>query len=81
MNWFKELRKALTAPPREEREFAERCSKLTPRACQALRLARDEAVRLNHDCVAPEHVLVGLMGLGQGVAANLLEHFLQTARS
>ena len=76
MNWFKELRKALSPPPplpREEREFAERCNSLTPRACQALRFARDEAVRLGHDSVGTEHILLGLIRLGRGVAANVLE--------
>lgn len=72
MNWFSELRKALTPPTREEREFIERCSRLTPRACEALRLARDEAVRLRHDFVGTEHMLLGLIRLGTGVAANVL---------
>ena len=75
MNWFKELRKALTPPTltTEEREFAERCNRLTPRACQALRFARDEAIRLGHDSVGTEHILLGLIRLGHGVAANVLE--------
>jgi ATP-dependent Clp protease ATP-binding subunit ClpC len=73
MNWFKELRKALTPPTPEEREAAERFNRLTPRACQALRLARDEAVRLGNSYVGTEHMLLGLIGLGQGVAANVLE--------
>ena len=84
MNWFKELRKALTPPPPEEREFARCCNKLTPRACEALRLGRDEAVRMKHDSVGPEHILLGLMILGRGVAANLLERMncdLEAVRS
>jgi ATP-dependent Clp protease ATP-binding subunit ClpC len=72
MNWFSELRKALTSSTREEREFIERCSRLTPRACEVLRLARDEAVRLRHDFVGTEHMLLGLIRLGTGVAANVL---------
>ena len=72
MNWFKELRKALTPPTPEERDFAERCNRLTPRACQALRFARDEAVRLGHDSVGTEHILLGLIRLGHGVATNVL---------
>jgi len=73
MNWFKELRKALTPLPREEREFNERCNKLTPRAYRALRFAQHEPARLRHDSVGSEHILLGLIRLGSGVAANVLE--------
>jgi len=46
---------------------------LTPRAQQALRLARKEAERLNHSFVGAEHLLIGLVALGdQGVAVNVL---------
>jgi ATP-dependent Clp protease ATP-binding subunit ClpC len=84
MNWLKEVRKALTPPQPEEREFAKRCNNLTPRACPVLRLARDEAGRLGHHSVGTEHVLIGLMGLGQGVAVNVLARMncdLEAARS
>ena len=75
MNWFKELRKALSPPPPpplEEREFAERCNNLTPRAGQVLQFARDEAARLGHDSMGSEHILLGLIRLGTGVAGNVL---------
>ncbi len=45
----------------------------TPRAQQTLALARQEAVRLNHNFVGTEHVLLGLIGLGQGVAVTVLQ--------
>lgn len=44
----------------------------TPRVMQTLALARKEADRLQHQFVAPEHLLVGLLGLGKGVAVNVL---------
>src|SRR2546425_2586854 len=44
----------------------------TPRAQQALALARNEAERMNHHFVGTEHLLLGLIGLGQGVAVNVL---------
>jgi predicted dehydrogenase len=44
----------------------------TPRAQQALALAREAAERLNQDFVATEHLLLGLIELGQGVAVNVL---------
>jgi len=46
---------------------------LTPRAKQALNLARREAVRFNHNFIGTEHVLLGLVALGQGVAVNVLQ--------
>src|SRR6185312_6291551 len=50
----------------------ESLANFTPRAQQALALARKEADRLNHHFVGTEHVLLGLMKLGQGVAVNVL---------
>lgn len=44
----------------------------TPRASQVLVLARKEAGRLNHNFLGTEHVLLGLIMLGQGVAVNVL---------
>ena len=44
----------------------------TPRAQQVLALARKEADRFNHNYVGTEHVLLGLIRLGQGVAVNVL---------
>jgi len=46
---------------------------LTPRAQQALAFARTEADRLNHNFVGTEHLLLGLIKLGQGVAVNILQ--------
>ncbi len=45
----------------------------TPRAQQVLALARKEADRFNHSYVGTEHLLLGLIKLGQGVAINVLE--------
>jgi len=44
----------------------------TPRAKQVLVIARNEAQRLNHDYVGSEHLLLGLIGLGEGVAVEVL---------
>jgi ATP-dependent Clp protease ATP-binding subunit ClpC len=44
----------------------------TPRAQQVLALARKEADRLNHNFLGTEHLLLGLIKLGQGVAVNVL---------
>jgi len=45
----------------------------TPRAQQVLALSRKEAERFNHNYVGTEHLLLGLIKLGQGVAVNVLE--------
>ena len=53
--------------------FDETFTNFTPRALQVLALARKEAERLNHNFVGTEHVLLGLVKLGQGVSANVLQ--------
>ena len=55
----------------------------TPRAQQVLALARKEADRFNHNYIGTEHVLLGLIKLGQGVAVSVLERMgleLETVR-
>ena len=55
----------------------------TPRAQQVLALARKEADRFNHSFVGTEHLLLGLINLGQGVAVNVLQKMgldLETVR-
>jgi predicted dehydrogenase len=47
-------------------------SDFTPRAQQVLAFAREEAERFNHNFVGTEHLLLGLIRLGQGVAVNVL---------
>ena len=46
---------------------------LTPRARQVLILARKEAERFNHDYIGTEHLLLGLLSLGEGVAVEALK--------
>ena len=46
---------------------------LTPRAKKVIELAVDEARRLNHHHIGTEHLLIGLMREGEGVAAGVLE--------
>src|SRR5271167_5142531 len=45
----------------------------TPRAQQVLALASKEAERFNHNYVGTEHLLLGLIKLGEGVAVNVLQ--------
>jgi len=46
---------------------------LTPRAKKAIELAVDEAHRLNHNYVGAEHIFLGLVREGEGIAAGVLE--------
>ena len=52
----------------------EAMNNFTPRAQQVLALARKEADRFNHNFVGTEHILLGLIKLGQGVAVNVLQN-------
>jgi hypothetical protein len=55
----------------------------TPRAQQVIALARKETDRFNHKFVGTEHLLLGLIALGQGVAVNVLQKMgldLETVR-
>ena len=45
----------------------------TPRAQQIISLARREAIRFNHHYIGAEHILMGLLKLGQGFAISILE--------
>src|ERR1044072_189037 len=56
----------------------------TPRAQQVLALARKEADRFHHNYVGTEHILLGLIKLGQGVAVSVLQKMgldLETVRA
>ena len=46
---------------------------LTPRTKKVIELAADEARRLNHDYIGTEHLLLGLVREGEGIAAGALE--------
>jgi ATP-dependent Clp protease ATP-binding subunit ClpA len=46
---------------------------LTPRAKKVIELAIDEARLLNHNYIGTEHLLLGLIREGEGIAAGVLE--------
>ena len=69
--------------PLQLRRMSDEMSNFTPRAQQVLALARKEADRFNHNFVGTEHLLLGLIKLGQGVAVNVLQKMgldLETVR-
>ncbi len=49
--------------------------RFTPRAKKVLELSFREALQLNHDDIGTEHLLLGLIGEGEGVAAQVLMQF------
>ncbi len=57
---------------------------LTPRSKKVLNLALDEARQLNHNYIGTEHLLLGLIREGEGVAARVLTELgadLETLRN
>ncbi|HZT05555.1 MAG TPA: ATP-dependent Clp protease ATP-binding subunit [Chloroflexota bacterium] len=52
--------------------MAERFDKFTERARKVLQLAQEEAQRFNHNYIGTEHLLLGLVREGEGVAAKVL---------
>jgi ATP-dependent Clp protease ATP-binding subunit ClpA len=74
MNWFESFWKALNSPSSgHSPSESETMNNFTPRAQQVLALARKEADRFNHNFVGTEHLLLGLIRLGQGTAVTVLE--------
>ncbi|HUT85263.1 MAG TPA: ATP-dependent Clp protease ATP-binding subunit [Elusimicrobiales bacterium] len=49
-------------------------TRFTDRAQKVIMIAQEEAKRLNHDYVGTEHILLGLVSLGEGVAAQVLNN-------
>ena len=76
MSWFKSFWKALSTPASPAASGihppSDTMNNFTPRAQQVLALARKEADRFNHNFVGTEHLLLGLIRLGQGTAVTVL---------
>src|SRR4030066_171136 len=53
--------------------MADRFDKFTERARRVLTLAQEEAQRFNHNYIGTEHLLLGLVREGEGIAAGVLE--------
>lgn len=48
--------------------------RFTDRARKVMQLANQEALRWNHEYIGTEHILLGLLAEGSGVAANVLKN-------
>src|SRR5437867_7882906 len=54
--------------------MTDRFDKFTERARKVLQLAQEEAQRFNHNYIGTEHILLGLVREGDGVAARVLNN-------
>jgi len=61
-----------TPKPREGDRVAMNGYNFTDRVRKVLQMAREEAARLHHEYVGTEHILLGLIREGEGVAAAVL---------
>jgi len=80
--WFKSMHPESLARCRNDRvplvdhpeEILPLLERFTDRARKVLALANQEAQRFNHEYVGTEHILLGLVKEGSGVAANVLKN-------
>jgi hypothetical protein len=76
VNWLKKFWQSLTTPQTTPANPGgmnmEAMNNYTPRAQQVLALARKQADRFNHNFVGTEHLLLGIVALGQGTAYTVL---------
>ena len=54
--------------------------RFTDRAKKVMSLARQEAQKFNHEYIGTEHILLGLVQEGSGVAANVLKNLDSRSR-
>ena len=47
--------------------------RFTERAQKVLALSQEEAIRLGHNNIGTEHILLGLISEGEGIAAKALQ--------
>ncbi|HEX6800062.1 MAG TPA: Clp protease N-terminal domain-containing protein [Ktedonobacterales bacterium] len=62
----------MTYSPNPDTTMRDRFDKFTERAKQVLACSQEEAQRLHHSHIGPEHLLLGLMREGDGIAAKAL---------
>jgi len=70
MSWFKSFLNAFTQPNTAR---GSEMNNFTPRAQQVLMLARKEADRRQNGFIGTEHLLLGMLKLGQGTAVTVLQ--------
>jgi ATP-dependent Clp protease ATP-binding subunit ClpA len=63
---------ALQVPPMPRRGFFQKQGNFSPRAKKVLELSLREAIRLHHGSIGPEHLLLGLLREGEGLAVKVM---------
>jgi ATP-dependent Clp protease ATP-binding subunit ClpA len=63
---------ALHLPTAPRRGFFTKQGRFSPRAKKVLELSLREAIRLHHGFIGPEHILLGLIREGDGLAAKIM---------
>ena len=58
---------------REGQRGSRMYERFTDRARKAMQLANQEAQRFNHEYIGTEHIFLGLVTVGSGVAARVLD--------
>src|SRR5207245_8630189 len=66
--------KALQGKHTTPADVVDRFDKFTKRARKVLALAQEEAQRFHHNYIGTEHLLLGLVSEGEGVAAQVLSN-------
>ena len=61
-------------PDRPRKKGLQMYERFTDRARKVMQLANQEAQRFNHEYIGTEHILLGLVKEGSGVAANVLKN-------
>ncbi len=49
-------------------------AKFSPRVKDVISFSREEALRLGHDYIGVEHLLLGIIREGEGVAVKIIEN-------
>jgi hypothetical protein len=84
MSWLKSFWTSLNTPVAPASSPVDQSlSNFTPRAQKVLALARQEAERFHHHFIGTEHLLLGIIKLGQGTAVTVLNQMgldLETVR-
>jgi len=48
-------------------------AKFSPRVRDVITFSREEALRLGHDYIGPEHLMLGIIREGEGLAIKILK--------
>jgi ATP-dependent Clp protease ATP-binding subunit ClpC len=72
MDWIKSFWESSSKGPDKAWDVA-LMDCFTPRAKRVFELAREEAESFHHNIIGMEHLLLGIIKLGQGIAANVLK--------